>query len=431
MIPDYDWLYTRTRAGKDRTPERAKKLLALLGNPEKDLSVIHVIGTNGKGSVCAMLEAGLYTGGFPVGKFTSPHLTNFSERIRVDLQEIPEEDVAAFVEWAKNHAPDMPFFELTLGMALQHFQSKKVKWAIIEAGVGGEKDATNAIENIAATLITNVDLDHQSTLGNTIRDIAKDKAGAIRSGVPVLTTATGTALSVIRQIAEDRGAPLYTPQDHPGLFVIPRDPRMSGQHQISNARLMAATLAVIVAEGHSVRHPKQFPRRYWPTRKERRQHGPDDRVGGQPPTAQEWVSPLMDRALDAQHPGRMEMFTVGDKTIILDGAHNPHAARALAQNFQNVSTLLFGIMARKDAKETLDALAPLARQRFYTNPGELGLNPEDLAKMHSGQVIENPEEALKAALDATPKGGGLLVAGSLYLIGRIREKVLDMAQTQE
>ncbi|GEM49916.1 bifunctional folylpolyglutamate synthase/dihydrofolate synthase [Deinococcus cellulosilyticus] len=422
MIPDYDWLYTRTRAGKDRTPERAKKLLALLGNPEKDMQVIHVIGTNGKGSVCAMLEAGLLAGKVQVGKFTSPHLTHFNERIRVKLREIPEKDVAAFIEWAKEHAPDMPFFELTLGMALQHFQKQKVEWAVIEAGVGGEKDATNALQNVAATLITNVDLDHQSTLGNTIAEIARDKAGAIRSGVPVLTTATGEALAVIKQIAEEREAPLYTPQNHPDLFSIPHPPRMTGAHQISNAWLALAALRVLFIEGHEIRRLKEGD------------HLAVERCGATSPFIKRLDQDLIalyEAALDAQHPGRMEMFKVGEKTIILDGAHNLHAARALAQNFQNVSTLLFGIMARKDARETLDALAPLAGQRFYTNPGDLGLSPDELAKMHPGQVIENPEEALKAALDATPKEGGLLVAGSLYLIGRIREKVLDMAQTQE
>ncbi|WP_189002940.1 bifunctional folylpolyglutamate synthase/dihydrofolate synthase [Deinococcus roseus] len=422
MTPDYDWLYSRTRAGKDRTPERARKLLALLGNPEKDIKVIHVIGTNGKGSVCTMLEAGLRAGHMNVGKFTSPHLTNFSERIRVNLQEIPGEDIAAFIEWAKVHAPDMPFFELSFGMAMGHFQKETVDWAIIEAGVGGEKDATNALENVVATLITNVDLDHQATLGNTVRDIAKDKAGAIRAGVPVLTTAAGEALRVITQIAEDRGAPLYTPQYHPHLFTIPRPPRMTGSHQVSNARLALAALRVLFLKGHRVKHWKEEDRLE------------TERCGATSPYIKRLdkdLTSVYEAALDAQHPGRMEMFKIGSKAVILDGAHNPHAARALAQNFRNVSTLLFGIMARKDAKETLDALAPLAGKIIYTNPGELGLDPAELARMHPGQVVQNPEQALEAALAATPEQGGLLVAGSLYLIGRIRPKILDMLQEQD
>ncbi len=391
MTPDYDWLYTRTRAGKDRTPERARALLRQLGNPEQHMQTIHVIGTNGKGSVCAMLEAGLNAGKWRVGKFTSPHLTHFSERIRVNQQEIPEHQVAVFVEWAKTHAPEMPFFELTLGLALQHFQQSGVEWAIMEAGVGGEKDATHALQDIAATLITNVDLDHQSTLGPTIRDIAKDKAGAIRAGVPVLTNATGEALTIIQGIAEDRDATLYTPESHPEMFVVPHPPRMQGSHQTTNAGLALAALRVL-----NLATPESC-----------------------------------EAALNAQHAGRMEKFEIRGKTVLLDGAHNPHAARALAQSVQHADTLLFGIMARKDAKETLDALAPVAAHRVYTHPGELGLDPEALTRLHSGEVVLDALEALEVALERTPEGGTLLVAGSLYLIGKIRPKVLDRIQRSD
>ncbi|WP_420595145.1 glutamate ligase domain-containing protein [Deinococcus sp.] len=386
--PDYDWLYSRTRQGRSRGPERARALLDALGAPDKTFRSIRVIGTNGKGSTCALLEAGLIAAGVRVGRFTSPHLSRFEERIRLNGQEIAPQRSAAFIAWAQRHAPDAAFFDLTLGLACQVFAQEGVNWAVMEAGVGGVSDSTQALGNVAAVAITNVALDHTAALGPSLAQIARDKAGAALPGVPLLTTATGEGLAIIRQMATERGAPLYTPQTHPALFGLPRSPRLAGPHQLENARLAAATLRVLdFGEGVSA-------------------------------------------ALDAEHPARLETFTVGGKTVLLDGAHNPHAAGALALavhslNTASVDVLLFGNLARKDTAATLAPLLALAGHCVFTAPGDLATDPQLLARQYGGEAWPDPLAAFARALALTPPGGTLLVTGSLYLAGQVRERLID------
>ncbi|GAA5514452.1 folylpolyglutamate synthase [Deinococcus carri] len=381
--PDYDWLYARTRAGRDRGPESARALLDRLGAPDTCFASIRVVGTNGKGSTCAMLEAGLLAAGIRAGRFTSPHLQRYEERVRVKGQELAPTRTAAFIEWAKEHAPDAAFFDLTLALAAQVFAEGGVEVAVMEAGVGGVSDATQALRNVRAVALTNVDLDHVAALGPTLRDIARDKAQAARPGVPLLTTATGEALEVVREVAAGVGAPLCTPQTHPALFALPHPPRLAGAHQQANAALAAATLRTL---GH-----------------------------GQG----------VEAALNAAHPARLERFEVGGKTVLLDGAHNPHAARALAASVPRADVLLFGNLARKDTAATLAPLLAVAPLRVFTAPGDLATPPEDLAGEYGGQAIPRPPEALAHALALTPPGGTLLVTGSLYLAGTVRDLLMS------
>ncbi|SEJ73656.1 dihydrofolate synthase / folylpolyglutamate synthase [Deinococcus reticulitermitis] len=341
-----------------------------------------MIGTNGKGSTCAMLEAGLLAAGVRAGRFTSPHLHAYEERVRVGGQEVDPAETARFIAWAKEHAPDAAFFPLTLAFAAQTFAQAGVEVAVMEAGVGGQSDATQALGRVAAVALTNVDLDHVGVLGPTLRDIARDKAGAALPGVPLLTTATGEALEVIGEVAGQAGAPLYTPASYPDLFSLPRPPALAGAHQRSNAALALATL----------RHLGY--------------------MAG------------VEAALSASYPARMERFEVGSKTVLVDGAHNPHAARALAQAVGQADTLLFGGLARKDTAATLAPLLAVAPQRVFTAPGDLASPPADLAAEYGGEAEAEPERALRRALALTPPGGLLLVAGSLYLAGQIRGELL-------
>lgn len=374
----YSWLYAQSRQGRPRGPQRARALLDALGAPDARFASLRVVGTNGKGSVCAMLEAGLLAAGQTVGRFTSPHLTRFEERVRVNGEEISPQVTEGFVRWAEVHAPDAAFFDLTLGLAARSFAAAGLRWAVMEAGVGGVSDATHALADVRALLLTNVALDHTATLGDSVRAIALDKARAARPGVPLLSTATGEALAVIGEVAREVGAPLFTPGSHPELFALPHPPRLAGAHQQENAALALAALRLLGFEEG------------------------------------------LEAALDAQHPARLERFTRAGRTVWLDGAHNPQAAQALARSLGRVDTLLFGNFARKDTGATLAPLAAISGQRVFTAPGENASDPLQLAQQHGGLAEPDPLRALERALALTPPGGSLLIAGSLHLAGQLR-----------
>ncbi|WP_425145864.1 bifunctional folylpolyglutamate synthase/dihydrofolate synthase [Deinococcus sp.] len=391
----HDWLYARTRQGRQRGPAPARALLDTLGSPDLRFQSLRVVGTNGKGSVCAMLEAGLLAAGERVGRFTSPHLTHFEERVRVDGQQITPQQTADFVAWAQMHAPDAAFFDLSLGLAAQTFANSGVRVAVMEAGVGGESDATQALSRVRALLLTNVALDHTATLGHTLAQIARDKAGAALPGVPLLTTAEGEALAVVRAVAQQRGATLYTPVSHPELFELPRPPLLAGGHQTTNARLALAALRLL---GYAAG---------------------------------------VDAALNASWPARLERFDLQGRTVLLDGAHNPAAAAALALAVPRADVLLFGSLPRKDSAATLAALKDVAPLRLLTHPtpdeprADLrALAAQEGLGQAGAEVEERPEAALERALALTPPGGTLLVAGSLYLAGTLRPLLAKQEQAK-
>ncbi len=388
----YDWLYSQTRSSSGRAGERGpaamRALLARSGRPDQHFRSWRVVGTNGKGSTCAMLEAGLLAAAVRTGRFTSPHLQRFEERIRVNGREITPTSTGEFVQWAQSEAADAAFFDLTLLLAVQTFAQSSVEVAVMEAGVGGASDATQALDNVEAVLLTNVGLDHTAALGGTLEAIARDKAAAARAGVPFLTTASGPTLAVVCEVAEQAGAPLYLPQTHPELFALPHPPALAGAHQLQNAALAAAALRLFGYEAG------------------------------------------LEAALRATWPGRMEQLEYAGRTVWLDGAHNPAGAAALAASLGRVDVLLFGSFARKDTAQTLESLLPLAPQRVFTAPGEDAAPPETLAHEYGGAACPDPAEALALALEQTPPGGTLLVAGSLYLVGAVREQLLKHPQEQ-
>ncbi|MFB9990702.1 glutamate ligase domain-containing protein [Deinococcus oregonensis] len=377
--PDYDWFYARTRNGRTRGPEVARALLDAQGSPDAAFASLRVVGTNGKGSTCAMLEAGLTSAGVSTGRFTSPHLTRFEERVRVNGQEVAPARVAAFIRQARQEGWDGAFFDLSLLLACTVFAESDVRVAVMEAGVGGVTDATDALQDVLAVALTNVALDHVGVLGGTVAQIARDKALAARPGVPLLTTATGEALDVIRTVCSEQNAPLYTPATHPVLFTLPHAPALLGAHQHSNAALALATLRLLGYETGA------------------------------------------EAALAASHPARLERFVQGGKTVLIDGAHNPHATQALAAAVPQADVLLFGNLARKDTAATLGPLLAVAPLRVFTAPGDLATPPQELADQYGGEGITNSAQALARALALTPVGGTLLVAGSLYLAGKVRE----------
>lgn len=374
------WLYARRRAG-ERGTYRVRALLDRLGHPEAGFLAVHVLGTNGKGSVVAYLEAAFRAAGFAYGAYTSPHLVDFRERIRTHLGPVPREAVVRFVAWAREEAWEEPpgFFDLATALAFLHFRERGVALAAVEAGVGGEKDATNALSRVALTVLTNVGEDHLEALGGTLEAVAREKAGAFRPGVPVVTGARGVGLEVARKVAEERGAPLYVLDPQDPLFALPAPPGLRGAYQEENARLAAAALRLL-----------GFP--------------------------EEAIA----RGLrEARHPGRMERFLLEGVEVYLDGAHNPPAAEALAREFVAYH-LVFGAFPRKDVKGVLAHLLPKARSVRYTRAGEGALGGE-----LGTPFFADPWEALEDALAGARKDGlPVLATGSLYLVGRLRERLV-------
>lgn len=382
-----DWLFAQTRAGAPRGLARISELLGRLGHPERGFPAVQVIGTNGKGSVVAYLEAAFKAAETRYGATTSPHLVEFRERIRTNDGQISEAEVTRFVEWAQHqHWDEHPaFFDLTTAMALQHFARHKVKIAAIEAGVGGALDATSILRDVGLTVITNVGEDHLEALGGSLEAVARDKAGAIRPGVPVLTGAEGVGLQVVREIARERGAPLYVLSDGDALFDLSTEPVLHGRFQLENARLAAAALRLL---GYS-------------------------------------EATIAAGLSSAVHPGRMQELSLQGVRVVLDGAHNPPAAQALAREF-SAYHLVFGGFPRKDYHAVLDHLLPKALSVRYTKAGKGALKAEVLQSEFPAAFFEEPTEALAdAIIQAQKRAEPVLVTGSLYLVGEILRFLTD------
>lgn len=363
-----------------------------------------MIGTNGKGTVTTMLAAGLTAAGHVTGRFLSPHVESFTERVAVDGLEISRSAVLDFTRRAiAASAPggaldDLPdhlrpaFFEWTLALALQTFSAADldngVDYAVLEAGVGGKDDATSAVvaDNVALVVLTNVDLDHTDTLGTTVEAIAAEKAGAIAPGVPVVTGSTGGALAVIAAVAAERGSPLHVDLPDDPLFAVPKGgialvsapPTTPSGTRLANARLACAGLRLL----------------------------------GVPEAA--IAVAVTAKAL----PGRGERFHVDGVNVLLDGAHDPAAAARLVDEVEGPYVLLFGSLARKQGRATLAVLAEDATAVVITEAQD----GEGLAAFASSgyPLVPAPDEALATALSLAGRGGTVVVAGSLYLAGRLR-----------
>lgn len=377
-----EWLFTQTRAGGPRGLARIKELMEALDHPEGSFDAIHVIGTNGKGGVVAYLEAAFKSAGKPYGATTSPHLVDFRERIRTHKGLISQAEVVDFVEWAKakDWLEPMAFFDFATALAFKHFAQEKVQIAAVEAGVGGLLDDTNVLPRVCATVLTSVGEDHLETLGGSVENVARDKAGAIRPGVSVVSGFAGIGKTIVREIAAERGALLYELDSGDALFDLPTEPALRGAFQRQNARLATATLRLL---GYSEA----------------------DIVAG---------------LRGAVHPGRMQELELNGVRVVLDGAHNPPAAFALAQEF-SAYHLIYGGFPRKDYHSVLAHLLPKALSVRYARAGKGALH-EQLQAEYEAPYFEAPLEALEAALHQAQKDHQpVLVTGSLYLVGAVLE----------
>ncbi|MGY6411464.1 MAG: bifunctional folylpolyglutamate synthase/dihydrofolate synthase [Alkalilacustris sp.] len=398
----------------DLTLDRMHRLLAALDHPERRLPpVIHIAGTNGKGSTQAMLRAGLEAEGMRVHAYTSPHLVRFHERIRLagTLVSEPElSDLLDAVEAANAGAP-ITFFEVTTCAAFLAFARHPADWLLLEVGLGGRLDATNVVDRPALTVITPISFDHEQYLGDTIAAIAGEKAGILKPGVPcVVAPQRAEALEVIEARAEAIGAPLHVHgrdwmawaeagrlvvQDDRGLADLPL-PRLPGAHQIVNAGTAVAALRLL---GRSEAAQAAAPARAeWPARLQRLTRGP---LAEAAPQAELW----------------------------LDGGHNPAAGAALAEALAAMpprpTHLICGMLNTKDVGGFLRPLAPHARSLTCVSiPGAQATLPaEDTcaagqAAGHSATTAPDVATAL-AAITAQDPTARILICGSLYLAGEV------------
>jgi dihydrofolate synthase/folylpolyglutamate synthase len=398
----------------DLTLDRMWRILAALGHPERTLPpVIHIAGTNGKGSTLAMIRAGLEGSGAVCHAYTSPHLVRFHERIRLAGNLIEEQRLADILDrcLAANGPDPITYFEITTAAAFAAFAEVPADWTLLEVGLGGRLDATNVIETPRLTVITPVDMDHQAFLGEDLATIAGEKAGIIKRGVPVVVGRQDeTALEVIEARAARLGAPLFAHgqhwhvweergrlifQDERGLLDLPL-PALPGAHQIENAGIALASLRAL--DQSEAACEAAMTNATWPARMQRLRHGPLAELA---PRAELW----------------------------LDGGHNPHAARAIARHLASLpprpTHLICGMLNTKDIAGFLSPFARIARRLHAVSiPGQtatLAAAETAAAACRAGLDAVEAAGVAQALADITARdpAARVLICGSLYLAGEV------------
>lgn len=367
------------------------------GNPERAFRVVHVAGTNGKGTVSAFLSSMHRAAGQRVGLYTSPHLIRFSERIRIDGTPIDEGDLAELINRVMDAAPDLTFFETTTLIAFLAFQEANVERAILEVGLGGRLDATNVIPPPEMAIITRVAFDHMEILGNSLTKIAREKAAIIKEGSQVVTGKLHPeAQAVVRDRVEEVGAtliPLGSPEPVPGAPLA--YPRLS---------MIGTNLAVAVTAGRAL--------------------GLDAEALSRGIETMEW-------------PGRNELLHRNRQELtLLDCAHNPDGAVTLSHSLdpgllevesrRNIA-LVFGTIVGKSYKAMLQRLEPVAAHRIYVAPPVP--NAEDPAKFAAvlpGEIASDVAQALEKARAKVGSQGVVVVTGSSFLVGAARAELLNL-----
>ncbi len=421
--------------------ERMEELLRRLGNPQDNLRVIHVAGTNGKGSVCKYLEEGLAACGYRMGLYTSPYIEKFNERIRFDGADISDEDleyygrkVIAAAEAMVADGKDSPTeFEVVTAIAFLYFAQKDADITILEVGLGGIGDSTNVVKQPLASVITSVSYDHMAQLGNTLAEIAANKAGIIKTGCPVISNvADREAAKVIARRAYAVGSRLYdishiraqisnpTPFSQTVSMELYEksysdvEISMVGRHQAENLKTALAALEILRKSG-AVKLDREA---LYAGLKRARQPGRFEIIGGSAPAADCGCE-------DCRADG------AGGPLVIIDGAHNEAGAQALqetmAQFFAGKKILLVaGILADKEIDSIIKFLTKITDHIIVTEPDNpRKLAAEKLAEHAAGfgikaEVVSDRAAAVERAREAADDYDVILFAGSLYLIGDVR-----------
>ena len=379
-----------------------RRVCEALGNPERNLRVVHVAGTNGKGTVCHMVAAALQLAGYRVGLFTSPHLVDFRERIRVNGTCIPEDAVAAFVERWQNANGEWgtpSFFELTFGMALDWFSQVECDVVVLETGMGGRLDSTNVVPSPEVTCITNVGLDHQAFLGNDVRSIAKEKAGIFKDGIPVVlgpmrpeaqsemlaaAIRTSSEVRFARDLAAEVGevvSALNSPVDR------------------ANATTAWCVLRTLQARGWGVleAHLKEGISRH--------------------------------SAISGQRGRWQRVELTGCALVVLDGAHNLDGVRStvwaldeLVRKRRGRLHIVWGTVGDKDPTDVMALLPVEASYAWCSADIPRAMKADVLSTVRPellGRVHDSPLQALRAALDEAQEADVVWVGGSLFVVGDV------------
>ncbi len=394
---------------------RVEYLLDKLGRPEKGLNFIHVAGTNGKGSVCSMLDSVLRRAGYRVGLYTSPYIVRFNERIRFDGADISDSDLAALTARVKTAAEGMQDppteFEIITAVAFLYFKMKRCDVVVLEVGMGGRLDATNVIASPLASVITGVALDHTAVLGDTVEKIAAEKAGIIKPGCPVVYGGRDdSAFKVIASRAEALGSPLtrtrcdliktsssdvfgsrFAYRDKTGLFIA-----LPGSYQPENAATVIETVGVLNSRGL--------------------------KIGDQA---------LRDGLASARWPARFELLSESPLAVF-DGSHNIQGVSAAVESIKTVlggeAVILMGVLADKDYEKMVELLIPVTRGFVtVTPPSPRALPAHDLAaefSKHGAEGCAAPDTVTGAELAvslAKRLGLPLVMLGSLYMYAEVKE----------
>lgn len=394
--------------------ERITELLSRLGNPQAQLRYIHVAGTNGKGSISAMLASVLKKAGLTVGLYTSPYVNRFNERMQINGKPIDDNEVAQLVEEIKLHADAMDDhpteFEMMTAVALLWFCRRECNIVVLEVGMGGRLDATNVISCPDCCVIANIGLDHTAVLGNTLEEIAYEKAGIIKEGCSVVMyQQLGEVMEVIRDVCYERNAELTVPDFddiHPEFdsrdgqvfsydgeaYAIP----LLGEHQLKNAATVLEAINVLRRQGWDIEHEAVEAGLY----------------------AVSW-------------PARFEIVHT-EPWFVVDGGHNPQCAQALSASLtqyfpDDKRVLLIGVLRDKDYDGIVKILAPLFDAFVTVTPDTpRALPAEELAKLFEPygkeiQVCASIDEGVRMAMDIADELEGMVCAcGSLYICGDIR-----------
>jgi dihydrofolate synthase/folylpolyglutamate synthase len=401
--------------------ERMQELVASLDNPHQAYPIIHVAGTKGKGSVCILCANALYEAGYKVGLYTSPHLDDYAERIQIDGEFIPHTDLAELVEEIKPHVaaiPELTTFEITTALAFLYFAKQKVNAAVVEVGLGGRLDATNVV-NPKVSVITSISYDHTLLLGNTLTQIAAEKAGIIKSGIQIVASPQEEeSRLVIERIAQEHSSPLlqvgldtlYEEISHsmegqtirvwsatgntstPMIFTIP----LLGSHQMVNAATAYAALEICNQQGLHIPQDaikRGFANIFWPGRFEIVKHSPP---------------------------------------VILDCAHNRDSALKLRLTLKEYYPskpviLVFGASEDKDIQGMFFELMPLVKELIAVKSFHpRAIDPNQLVEMaqtfgHPVDCVEHIPEALEKALQLVGEDGLVLVTGSIFVVAEARK----------
>lgn len=418
-----DYIHSIYKFGSKLGLDNINYLLQLMGNPQQGLKVIHVAGTNGKGSTCAYISSVLVEQGFRVGLYTSPYLEEFTERIQINGVSIPKENLAEITAFVKekvelmlSHGKNHPTeFEVVTAIGFEYFKRQKIDYLVLEVGLGGRGDSTNVIDDPLVSVITPIAYDHMDYLGDTLGKIAFEKAGIIKANCPVVTyLQKDEAMEVIEEVSKEVNAPINiapikqielvsyddSGQCFHGFYGNEKIENlkisMLGEHQIENA-VVALTALNILASVHQIPISKKA---------------------------------LYDGFMNAKWPGRLEIITRNPTTII-DGAHNVHGMQALAKTIKKLyteksMTLVIGILGDKDVEGMLGEIVPLANHIIITKPN----NPRAMALDKLAEMIGvygktakksiSISHAIQEALDCSTPDNLIVFCGSLYMIGDVR-----------